>query len=350
MPTGEPGCGTASPCRKIAGVACTALAVRKIVGRAREENSRRVGGTRLSRLLKIVAALVGLTLAGAIGLAYGVKIEPRSLRLRQFLIGLPGLPAELDGIKIGFLTDFHVSGPGFGTELTAEAIEIMRQQQPDLLLLGGDYFDAARWSDDGSVFDRLAGFRNVFGIFGNHDHRRGEPGVTHIGDMLERRGVRVLRNSSASARIGGLDVRVAGVDDPYTGHDDLCAALRNAEQPLVLLAHAPALRDLPPGTASLVLCGHTHAGQIRLSPAAKLTPLDSTWWLDRVLERPRSRFQRGFHWVNGNLLYVGNGIGTTRLPLRIFAPPEAVLFHLSKTEPHQDQPCDSARRYVEDIG
>ncbi|HEX3724346.1 MAG TPA: hypothetical protein VHV31_16275, partial [Nitrolancea sp.] len=63
-----------------------------------------------------------------------------------------------------------------------------------------------------------------------------------------------------------------------------------------------------------------------------------------------SRYQRGFHWVNGNLLYVSNGIGTTRLPIRFMAPPEIAIFHLSKAAPHPDVACDVAARYVEDIG
>lgn len=161
----------------------------------------------------------------------------------------------------------------------------------------------------------------------------------------------MLRNTSVSLRLRDWNVTIAGVDDPYTNHDDLEQTLRGSDSPLILLAHAPVIESsLEPGMAGLVLTGHTHGGQIRLSPAKTLTPLDSTFYLDRLVGRRVSKYQRGFHWVRGNLLYVSNGIGTTRLPVRFMAPPEVTIFHLSREAPHTDEPCDSADRYVEDIG
>jgi predicted MPP superfamily phosphohydrolase len=292
-----------------------------------------------------------ITLLGAGSLAYSVAIEPRVLRLRQFRIGMPSLSAELEGLRVAFLTDFHVGGPGPGESLTAQAFDLMAQEQPDLILLGGDYFDKGRWDDTSTVFDGLSAFTNVIGVLGNHDQKRGEGVAERVCQGMAQRGVVMLRNSSTKVRLRDRDVTIAGVDDPYTNHDNLEQSLRESAPPLILLAHAPVIESsLEPGMAGLVLTGHTHGGQIRLSPAKTLTPLDSTFYLDRLFGRRVSKYQRGFHWVRGNLLYVSNGIGTTRLPVRFMAPPEVTIFHLSREAPHTDEPCDSADRYVEDIG
>ena len=292
-----------------------------------------------------------ISLLGIGSLAYSVAVEPRILRLRQFRTGIPGLPDELDGLRVAFLSDFHVSGPGRSTDLAKQAIELVAQEQPDLVLLGGDYVDKGRWDDSSKVFDCLSTFTNVIGVLGNHDQKGGQRVAAMVREGMERRGVVILQNASVSVRVRNCDVTIAGVDDPYTNHDDLERTLHNSPWPLVLLAHAPVIEtSLEPGMAGLVLSGHTHGGQIRLSPAKTLTPLDSTFYLDRIVGRRISRYQRGFHWVHGNLLYVSNGIGTTRLPIRFMAPPEVTIFHLSKDAPHPDQPCDSAGRYVEDIG
>lgn len=292
-----------------------------------------------------------LTLLGAGSLAYSVAIEPRVLRLRQFRTGILGLPAELEGLRVAFLTDFHVDGPGRGKSLTAQAFDLVAQEQPDLVLLGGDFFDKGRWNDSSGVFDALSTFPNVVGVLGNHDQKGGQSVAERVCQGMTRRGVVILRNSAVSLQLRDHEVTIAGVDDPYTNHDDLGRTLRDSAWPLILLAHAPVIApSLEPGMAGLVLTGHTHGGQIRLSPAKTLTPLDSTFYLDRLVGRRVSKYQRGFHWVRGNLLYVSNGIGTTRLPIRFMAPPEVTIFHLSREAPHTDEPCDSADRYVEDIG
>lgn len=295
---------------------------------------------------------IGLfSLLGLSTLAYSAAVEPRTLRLRQFRIGIPAMPERLDGLRVAFLTDFHVGGPGSGADLTRQSIELLAQEQPDLVLLGGDYVDKGRWQDESRAFDDLAQFPNVIGVLGNHDHRGGRAVSQTIKDGMAKRGVVILQNESVSVRLRNTDVAIAGVDDPYTGHDDVTRALHGETWPLVLLAHAPVIeQSMTPGLAGLILCGHTHGGQVRLSPTRTLTPLDSTFYLDRVFGRPASRYQRGFHWVKGNLLYVSNGIGTTRLPIRFMAPPEITIFHLSKAAPHPDLSCDSSKRFVEDIG
>jgi predicted MPP superfamily phosphohydrolase len=291
------------------------------------------------------------TLLGLSTFAYSIAVEPRTLRLRQFRTGIPGLPEQFDGLRIAFLTDFHVGGPGAGEELTRQALEIVAQEQPDLVLLGGDYVDKGHWHEDTCAFDELRRFPNVIGVLGNHDHREGTDAANQIREGMARRGVMILQNDSVSVRVRDTDVTIAGIDDPYSRHDDFATTFDGKAWPLVLLSHAPVIENkLSPGMAGLILSGHTHGGQIRLSPSKTLTPLDSTFYIDHILGRPRSHFQRGFHWVNGNLLYVSNGIGTTRLPMRFMAPPEIAIFHLSTTTPHPDEPCESADRYVEDIG
>ncbi len=305
--------------------------------------------TLFGRSFRTISGMVGLV--GMATLGYAVAVEPRTLRLRQFRVGVPELPVELEGLRVAFLSDFHVGGPGPCDDLTQQAIELVAQEQPELVLLGGDYVDHGHWSEDAPAFNELKGFTHVIGVLGNHDHKGGRRTVTAVKEGLEHRGVVMLRNQSVNVRVRDTDVTIAGVDDPYTGHDDFEKALRGVERPLILLSHAPVIEDeLRPGMAGMILCGHTHGGQIRLSPSKTLTPLDSTFYLDHFFGRPVSKYQRGFHWAKGNLLYVSNGIGMTRWPIRFMAPPEVAIFHLTTDIPHQDEPCDSADRYVEDIG
>src|SRR5690606_32572234 len=89
---------------------------------------------------------------------------------------------------------------------------------------------------------------------------------------LERSGVRVLQNDRAVAGLRQVRIDVVGVDDPYTGRDDLDAALDRTDRPpfgaerrfTLLLAHSPDIvANKRAKVADLILCGHTHGGQIR---------------------------------------------------------------------------------------
>ncbi|MBX5444054.1 metallophosphoesterase [Sphaerobacter sp.] len=307
----------------------------------------RVSRRALRRSGIALSALGGL---GAAALLYAIFIEPRRLRVRHVAVTVPDLPEGLEGLRAAFLSDFHLGGAPGNERVARAARAAIDRERPDLILLGGDYFDHARWQSDGESAAPLAEWpAPTFAVLGNHDFKGGPANSEAIAALLERQGVCVLRNASTSIRLRGQDVVIAGVDDPYLELADLDKALGGAtrSRPLVLLAHAPSIAPLlPPGAAGVVLTGHTHGGQVRLSPFTTLTPLDISFYLDGLYRRPHSPLQRGFHWVRGSLLYVTNGLGVTRWRMRFMSPPEAVILHFTATPADPDAPCDDVRRYV----
>lgn len=303
-------------------------------------------------------AIGTLGLSAAALLVYGWKVEPQSLRVRRFAINLPGVSPAYDGLRIAFMSDFHLFGPGKNNHVTDLAIDALLREQPDLVLLGGDFYDHANWRPDRGAFGRLADIgAPVYGVLGNHDMRRGETNSAAIARLIERSGATMLRNRTVEVRAGQRAVRISltGVDDPYSGHADLDKAMESgypvSGELSILLTHAPTIDDcLPVGRFSLVLAGHTHGGQIRTSPWNMISPLDLCFYLDRIFHQPMSRQQRGFGWEQGSLIYVTTGLGTTRWPIRIGAPPEVVILTLRSQALDSDAACDSAERYVEKIG
>src|SRR5207245_1573682 len=82
----------------------------------------------------------------------------------------------------------------------------------------------------------------------------------------------------------------------------------------ILIAHDPQLVDqLPPGTFDLVVAGHMHDGQICLPyPGGKLR-----------LAHLGASYTRGLYRRPGGMLHVSAGLGTTFVPFRFAARPEA---------------------------
>jgi uncharacterized protein len=115
---------------------------------------------------------------------------------------------------------------------------------------------------------------------------------------------------------------IIGVDDSFSGHDDVVAAAASWEKvggiPLVL-THSPDAAHKLPGGLPLVLAGHTHCGQVVLP------------WLGPVLTRgPKQqwrplydpRYRCGVVREANRIVVVTAGLGSGTLPVRFGAPPD----------------------------
>jgi uncharacterized protein len=296
----------------------------------------------------VAGTQVSLALAGA------KWVEPRWLHAREFDITLPQLPLALDGARIAFLSDMHVGGPGPNAAVADAAFQMVVDWRPELILLGGDYFDHGARPEIEPDWGALAACAPTLGVLGNHDFSAGVDQVYATIETLAQSGVTVLANAAATVSIRSGHVSIIGVGDPYGERDDLPKAMSDASSDAsarILLAHAPMIVDqLDVGSVLMTLAGHTHGGQIRLSPFRHETPLDAIWWIDRLKGQPPARHQRGFFWERGSLLCVNQGLGTTSLGLRFFAPPEITLMTLRAETGDETQPCDTTERYVTETG
>ncbi|MDN5822449.1 MAG: metallophosphoesterase, partial [Brachybacterium sp.] len=158
--------------------------------------------------------------------------------------------------------------------------------------------------------------------------------IGELTDRLSEHGWKDLTNARASIELGGLEVRLAGVDDPHLELDEMPAPL-DPSPPLpahgnVLrlgVAHAPYRRVLDSFAADgsdLVLAGHTHGGQLRLPGIGALVT---------NCDIPR-RQARGLSTWRGVPLNVSAGLGASPYSnYRLFTPPEATLLTLRAPQP-----------------
>ena len=111
--------------------------------------------------------------------------------------------------------------------------------------------------------------------------------------------------------VRGKNVWVAGLDPVSRGNEP---DLRHDADLSILLSHFPGVLDrLGDGAFELVLAGHMHDGQICLPyPAGKLR-----------LAHPTARYTHGLYRRGRTVMHVSPGLGTTFVPFRFFARPEA---------------------------
>ncbi len=297
----------------------TAFAFRDILrlgGRLRRpfhKGARSAGVPPLNRCLPLLL----LVWAGVF--AYGIH-EAHSLRTTRLTLPLPLLPADAESVRVAFAADLHI-GPQTGPSVLRRAVEAIMAQKPDLILLGGDMLDDALQGTpaDRELLARLAAPLGVFAVPGNHDAFGGhERAVT----FLESCGITVLMDETR--RVGPL--RLLGIDDPDVraqrggSNADVSALLDDLprDAPVILLAHRPELLANSVGRFDLQLSGHTHGGQIPL-----LKPL-----LEHASGTPTG-LSRHSSPEGESLLYVTTGVGFSKLPIRLGAPPEVVVIDLT---------------------
>ena len=91
--------------------------------RAEVQAARRLGQAdpREARDLTLLVVVAGLLALAAAGLAWG-WFEAGWVRLRVLEVPVPGLPPELDGLRIAHLSDFHLGVPSRGLRAVRRAV------------------------------------------------------------------------------------------------------------------------------------------------------------------------------------------------------------------------------------
>ena len=274
-------------------------------------------------------ALLGLVFAGlgATGV-YARLVEPFRLRVKRIELNPAHslqAPAPQAALRVVFFSDIHV-GQAKRAGWTRRVVELVNAQQPDAVLMGGDFVaDSGVSPDMLAPLGELRARLGVFAIFGNHDY--GMPGhdqTAMLQETFKRLNIRLLRNECLM-----LDehTQLVGIDEYWGGYYDLeqafgsCvpAAEVNGSAPCrIVLGHNPDLMTKISEPADLFLFGHSHGGQIHLPFVTRFAvPVDGDLY-------------RGEHTVAQGRVYISNGCGETSTPTRFGTPVEIVLITIQR--------------------
>jgi len=238
------------------------------------------------------------------------------IRVREHEISLPALPRAFDGFTLLQLSDIHAD---LYPPAVHAMVETVRELDYDACVLTGDY----RAQTHGPVAAALKwmqvlmhGLRQpVYGVLGNHDS------ITML-PALEEMGIRMLLNENEWIERDGERLYLAGIDDAhYYGVDNIEKAVHAipADAATILLSHTPEIyRQAAHAGFSLMLCGHTHGGQICLPGGIPVT-------LDAKCPRYMGNGAWEYHGMPG---YTSAGTGSCIVNVRLNCPPEVTLHRL----------------------
>lgn len=281
------------------------------------------------------------------------RVEDSGFLLSSLLLRYPELPKSLRGLRMLQLSDIHY-GPATPRQHLERAVDFAATLKADLLLLTGDYLQIStsglsqmflpragmttefRYShhrakireltkDLAKLLDTLQPPLGILSVPGNHDYSEGLRIIrSHLGKEITW-----LINQAHSIHLDGASIHFAGIDDIRYGkplfNDSIQALIersKDSTNPAIFLSHNPDIVLAPQSqqlsAADLILCGHTHGGQVRFPGIGALM----------TQTRQREHVQ-GLSWFAGTPLYVSNGLGYGGIRLRLNCPPELVLIELA---------------------
>jgi predicted MPP superfamily phosphohydrolase len=266
-------------------------------------------------------ALLGNALL--IGLGWG-WFEAGWVRLRELELEIPGLPAELEGLRIAHLSDFHLGIPSRGAHAVDRAVEWAAEQRPDIVAITGDLLTHPRGEERlRRVVQRLP--EPAFAVLGNHDVAISRDPQARASNLTELAPATLLRDEGVMLELRGKRVWIAGTNPRLIARGETKRdpnALSQEADFRILLSHYPRVFDrVEPGSFELVLAGHMHDGQIAVPyPGGKVR-----------LAHLGARYQRGVYRSPAGVMHVSPGLGTTFVPFRFAARPEATELVLRST-------------------
>jgi predicted MPP superfamily phosphohydrolase len=244
----------------------------------------------------------GLRLLGLHGRA---RRNALAIEVRYHEVRLPDLPDAFDGLVLLHLADLHFGMNDQFLDALLKRIEPLRY---DLCVLTGDY-RALTYGPYGEALGGLERLRTVikgpaYAILGNHDTIRMVP-------AMERIGYRLLMNEATSVSRDGETIYLAGVDDAnfyrMANVDDVARDIP-AGSVSILLSHTPeTYRQAADATFDLMLCGHTHGGQICLPGGIPI----------RTAATSPRRLVKGSWRYGGMIGYTSTGAGTCIVDVRL---------------------------------
>lgn len=255
--------------------------------------------------------IIVLLLAAVAVVIYGAA-SAQNLKIKKLDVKLPNLPEAWKGKSAVWISDLHL-GAIDNYEFASKVAEQINSLNPDLLFIGGDFFDGQENIDLdrlAQIFSTISAPQGKYFITGNHEEFGDR---TKYINALKGAGINFLDNKLVD--LNGL--QLIGLDYKSAYDRKNFAAIMenlkiNHDRPSILLRHVPDKLDIAVASGiSLTLCGHTHKGQ-----------LFPVYFVATLLY---DGYGYGLKKTGQSLIYTSSGTGTWGPPMRVLADPEIVV-------------------------
>lgn len=287
----------------------------------------------IKKLLKSVSVLIIIALVLAGIFFYSIFVSVENLTVSYHMIQSEKIPADMNDIQIAFITDLEYNH-FMNKERFTKMIHKINEVKPDIILFGGDIFDLpltyvpndATKQEVSQLLKTIQAPLGKFAVLGEQDNvdknvRSMVADILKTSDfeLLNNRAIRLRNGSQAGITLIGLDSLVGGTIDFNSAFSNV-----NHEEFNILFTHCPdtvQAEEIPEGTIDLMFAGHSHGSQIYVPLLGALSG-----------DEGAKKYNHGKHTVNQTVLHISNGLGTTAMDMRLFSPPQMLVYRLRSVQ------------------
>jgi len=264
-------------------------------------------------------ATIVLALIGTGCILYARFVEPYRLTITHTKISSSKIPTGARSVRIVHLSDIHSDAT---PRLEPALPDAVRQQNPDLILMTGDYFNSLQGLEVfRSYLTVLAKIAPTYVVKGNWESDR-FPRVR----PFDGTGAHELEGTAVRLRVGEATIWLAGSSPRNkTGLRQALAGIPPNEFKILLRHHPYSVFEALDFGVDLFLTGHTHGGQVALPYYGALV----------TLSRLGKKLESGLYNFRGTWVYVNRGVGMDGgvLPrVRFWSPPELAVIEIESAE------------------
>lgn len=284
------------------------------------------------KLLKIVSVLICIALVIAGIFFYSIYISVDRVSLSYETISSNKIPESMNDITIAFISDIKYNEFMDKTRLS-NMISKLTTTSPEIVIFGGDMFsepdknvpDSQMSKDITTILKSIEAPLGKFAILGDQDNVN-EDVKKIVSQILYDSDFEVLSDSAIRLRNENSDsISLIGLNNLINGDPKPENAMKNVNENEfnILVTHCPdavSKSGINLEYIDIALAGHSLGGQIYLPV---LGPI--------YTEEGATTYNRGQYDINGSKLYVSNGLGTSKIDMRLMTPPQVLIFRLQHT-------------------
>lgn len=231
--------------------------------------------------------------------------------------------ADISDLNVVLISDLHLGAVHSESRLD-NIVDKINSLKPDVVCIAGDFFDTdfASVQNPESAIQTLKKIRSTFGTyacFGNHDGGRT---YKQMENFLKKADIKLLSDEyividNRLVLVGRMDSHpIGGYGKEQRKKLSQFFTPSDSSMPVIVMDHNPANINEYGKEADVILCGHTHRGQ--LFPGSLIT--------DSIYDVDYGYYQKD---KNSPQVVVTSGIGYWGIPMRVGTNCEVVKLSFS---------------------
>ena len=256
-------------------------------------------------------------------LIYSILIEPKIININEINIKTNEISENFHGIKILHFSDLHY-GTSINKNNLNKIINKINATKPDIVIFTGDLIDKSYKASKSDIKFLTKSLKKInsnlgkYGVIGEDDfYNKDFNNIMYDSDFI------VLKNNYDTVyNKDNNPILIYGLDNITYGDPNMekINEVNNIPFKILLMHETDYINKIDLNDIDLILSGHTLGGIIKV-------------FNKPLFLKDNSKIYYEFHYkIDNTDMFISNGLGTNKIPIRFMNTPSMNLYRLIKKE------------------